>query len=270
MSLHRALSCSGLKALTAGCLLGSVALSTPHALATPDGGPVVTTPAEPPPHPRPHGTLLSFSVSDEAQAKADTLSIHFAARAEGSSPIIAQQHLNQLVSNAISILKDQPDIKSTAESYAVGQDYAPHDKRSWVARQALVLSSQNRDSLLALAEKLQKLGLSIEDMQWSLNPEVRAKLEQQARLGALKKLRQQAEEDATALGQTLLGLERVHIGNQGMDDLAPPPHMSPMLMMAEARSAATPPPESTAEMQTVRVTVSAQARLAQAQDPASP
>lgn len=263
MSLQRSLSLSGLTVLATGCLLGSIALSAPQALATPDGGPVVTTPAEAPLPPHPRGTVLSFSVCDEAQAKADTLSIHLSARSEGASPTIVQQHLNQLVSNAMAILKDQPDMKSTAESYAVGQEYAPHDKRNWIARQTLVLSSQNRDGLLALAEKLQKLGLSIDDMQWSLNPEAYAKLEQQARLGALKKLRQQAEEDATALGQTLLGLERIHIGSQSMDDFEPHPRMSPMLMMAEARSAATPPPESTAEMQTVRVTVSAQARLAQ-------
>ncbi len=266
MTLHRSLKFTGLTALATGCLLGSVAMAAPPAPTIPDGEPPAMIPPEPP---HPHGTLLAFAVSDEAQAKADTLSIRFSARTEGSSPTGTQQHLNQLVSSAMAILKDQPDVKSTAETYTVGQEYGPHDKRSWVARQSLTLSSQNRDGLLALAEKLQKLGLGLEDMQWTLNPETREKLEKQARLGALKKLRQQAEEDTAALGQTLIGLERVRIGSHGADGFEPLHPAGPMLMMAEARSAAAAP-ESTAEMQTVRVTVSAQARLADREPPTAP
>lgn len=262
MSPRHPLNRLSLTALATGCLLGGAILAASPARAVPDGGAVVTAP--PPPHP--HGTLLSFSVSDEAQAKADTLSIHFSAKTEGASPTTTQQQLNQLISSAMAVLKDQPDVKSTADSYSVGEEYGPHNKKNWVARQSLTLSGQNRDALLALAEKLQKLGLGIDDMQWTLNPETREKLEQQARLGALKKLRQQAEEDATALGQTLLGLERVHIGGHGPDGgFGPPPlGASPMMMMARSASA---PPESTADMQTVRVTVSAQARLADREPP---
>ena len=266
MSLRHPLNRLYLTALATGCLLGGAVIPASQALAVPDGGAVVTAP--PPPHP--HGTLLSFSVSDEAKAKADTLSIRFSAKTEGGSPTSTQQQLNQLVSSAMALLKDQSDVKSTADSYTVGEEYGPHNRKSWVARQSLTLSSQNRDGLLALAEKLQKLGLGIDDMQWTLNPETREKLEQQARLGALRKLRQQAEEDATALGQTLLGLERVRIGGHGPDGFEPHPPFGapPMLMMAEARSASAPP-ESTAEMQSVRVTVSAQARLAD-REPSSP
>ncbi|MCX5616149.1 SIMPL domain-containing protein [Bombella sp. TMW 2.2559] len=262
MSLRHPLHRLCLTALATGCLLGGATVSASPALAVPDGGAVVTTP--PPPHP--HGTLLSFSVSDEEQAKADTLSIHFSARMEGPSPTSTQQQLNQLISSAMAVLKDQPDVKTTADNYTVNEDYGPHNRKNWVARQSLTLSSQNRDGLLALAEKLQKMGLGIEDMQWTLNPETREKLEQQARLGALKKLRQQAEEDATALGQTLLGLERVRIGGHGPDGFEPHPPFGtpPMLMMARSASA---PPESTAEMQTVRVTVHAQARLADREPP---
>lgn len=266
MSPRHPLNLLCLTALSAGWLLGgTLLLSSTPAWAVPDGGTVVTAP----PVPHPHGTLLSFSVSDEVSAKADTLSIRFTAKTEGVSPTTAQQQLNQLISNAMAVLKDRSDVKSTADSYTVGEEYGPHSKRSWVARQSLTLSGQNRDGLLDLAEKLQKLGLGIDDMQWTLNPATREKLEQQARLGALKKLRQQAEEDATALGLTLLGLERVRIGGHGPDDgfePHPPLGAPPMLMMAEARSAAAPP-ESTANMQTVRVTVSAQARLADREPP---
>lgn len=261
MSLRHPLNRLCLTALATGCLLGGAIISAAPAHAVPDGGAVV---ASPPPPPHPHGTLLAFSVSDEARAKPDTLSIRFSARTEGPSPTGTQQQLNQLVSSAMAVLKDQSNVKSTADSYTVGEEYGPHNRRSWVARQSLTLSSQNRDTLLSVAEKLQKLGLGIEDMQWTLNPETREKLEQQARLGALKKLRQQAEEDAAALGQTLLGLERVRIGGHGPGggfEPHPPLGAPPMLMMAEARSAA-PPPESTADMQSVRVTVSAMARLA--------
>lgn len=258
MSLRHPLTALSLATFAAGSLLVtplSVASAAPEgeALLPPHQAP------PPPPMPHPRGTELSFTVSDEAQATADTLIIHLSAKAENATPSSAQQQLNQRVNAAMKLLNAQSAIKSTADNYMVGEEYGPHNKHSWVAQQSLTLSSQDREQLLAMTEKLQQLGLSIESMQWTLNPQLRETLEQQARLGALKKLRQQAENDATALGLSLVRLERVHIGGQGpINPLEPRP---PMLMMAEMRSAATPP-SSTAEVQTIRVTIHAQALLA--------
>lgn len=233
------------------CITPALSVS---AYAATDGDNVITTL----PAPRPHITMLSFSVQEEARAVADTLSVYFSAHVESASAITAQQHLNQHINDATTLLKNYKNITCLTSDYSVREEYAPKNQKVWAARQSIILSGADKNTLLEASEKLQKLGLSIDNMQWSLAPATRQKLEEQARLGALKKIRLQAEEDARALGLSLIGLEKVHIGSDPIpDDLPSAPH--PTLLFAESRM--TTPPQSSAEEQSVSVHVSAQARL---------
>ncbi|MXV44971.1 DUF541 domain-containing protein [Saccharibacter sp. 17.LH.SD] len=201
-------------------------------------------------------TVLIFNTQGEAGAMPNQLAIHFSARVQNTSPVTAQQRLNQMVKTAMDTAEREKDVSLHAGNYTLSQEYTQRGPQRWSAEQSLTLQGSDSAHLLALAEQLQSQGLGLNDMDWSIDPQTRQKLEDQARLDALKKIRVQAESDAQALGMKLARIERVQIG------FGPPPEepIAPrMMLMASARSAA--PPQSTPEEQKIHVTVSARVIL---------
>lgn len=231
-----------------GLVSGLAGIMPAHAEAPPAPG------ALPPP---PMGIKLAFMTKGEAHAKPTKLTIEFVAQKENASPTDAQMKLNQLVDAATKIMSDQSDIKTTIGNYSISQEYAPKGPARWSARQTIEISGTDSQKLLSYTEKLQKNGLNVDNFTWSLDPQTRQKLEQQARTEALQKVRAQAESDAHDLGLKFVKLEGVMVHTPGM-----PEHGGPHPMMLLSRSAeAAPPPQSTPEDQSVVVTVMAKALL---------
>ncbi|MDF7673768.1 SIMPL domain-containing protein [Acetobacteraceae bacterium ESL0709] len=221
-----------------------------------------TVRAEPPPAamvpPPPPGVKLAFATKGEAHAKPTKLTIEFIAQKDSASPTDAQMKLNQLVDNAMKTTSDQTDIKTSAGNYSISQEYSQKGPTHWSARQTIKISGTDSQKLLSYTEKLQKLGLNVDNFIWSLDPQTHQKLEQEARSDALKKVRAQAESDAHDLGLKFIRLEGVIVHTGGMPD-HPGPH--PMMLMARASDAAGPQPQTTPEDQSVTVTVMAKAQL---------
>lgn len=205
-----------------------------------------------------HDTLLSFTTEGEAKAVPNRLAIHFSARVQNTSPVTAQKRLNQLVQTAMGSVKNDSNVSLNAGNYTLSQEYNEHGPRRWNAEQTLTLKGADSAHLLTVAETLQSQGLGLNDMDWSIDPQTRQKLENQARTDALKKIRSQANSDAEALGLRVVGIERVQIDHAPMPESPFP--AAPMLMSARASSG--PAPQSTPEEQTIRVSVSTHIRLA--------
>lgn len=252
MTLSRLSKYSCSSALAALCLL-SIPITTSSHAAEND---VMTSAPVMPLHSR--DTLLSFTTEGEAKAVPNRLAIHFSARAQSPSPATAQKRLNQLVQTAMASLKGDNNASLHAGNYTLSQEYNDHGPRRWNAEQTLTLKGADSAHLLTVAETLQSQGLGLDDMDWSLDPQTRQNLENQARTDALKQIRRQAESDAAALGLHVVGIERVQIGHDPM----PEPRFAASPMLLSARSASGPAPQSTPEEQTIRVSVSVHVRLA--------
>ncbi|MXV37036.1 MULTISPECIES: SIMPL domain-containing protein [unclassified Saccharibacter] len=215
-----------------------------------------------------HETVLTFTTHGEAKAVPNLLTIHFTARAQSTSPATAQKRLNQIVSTAVNSLKNDGGATLHAGNYSLSQEYSEHPPHRWNATQTLTLKGNDSGHLLTLAEALQSQGLALDDMDWSLDPQTQQTLEAQARTAALKKIRQQADSDASALGLRVVGIERVQVGAGPL----PEPRFglgAPAPMLMSARSAG-PAPQSTPEEQTISVSASAHIRLAPENAPPLP
>lgn len=205
-----------------------------------------------------HDTLLSFTTQGEAKAIPNQLTIHFSARTQSKSPATAQKTLNQMVQTAMNSIKNEKEAMLRADNYSLSQEYSDHSPRRWNAEQNLTLKGGDSAHLLVLTEKLQSQGLAVENMSWSLDPETHQKLEAQARTEALKKIRSQADSDASALGLHVVKLEQIQVGENFNHE---PRFAMAAPMMMSARSGGTPP-QSTPKEQKIHVSVSARVRLA--------
>ncbi|WP_168194362.1 SIMPL domain-containing protein [Formicincola oecophyllae] len=252
--------------LGAGTALGlgmvlAASFTTAHAH---EGGPADHLPPSPPPCPMmmhhmmpPPGTTLSYTTTGHAKAMPTRLTIRLTAQQSAPTPADAQTALNKQMETAMQTAGGHKGITALAENYTLSDQTPDKSQTSrWVANQSMSLTGNDSHALLGLAEKLQKQGLGIDDMNWSLTDSAREKLEDQAREQALTKVRPTAESDARMLGLHLFKLESVRVGPGPM----PPVFARPMMMMA-ARANAAPAPQTSPSEQTVEVTVRVRAIL---------
>jgi len=200
------------------------------------------------------GTKLEFTTEGRAQGVPTLLTIRLFGHASNANPAQAQQILNRQIATAIKAASGQDGIEVRAGSYGISQEFPEHGTVHWNARQDLTLSGTDSVRLLAIAGTLQEQGLAMEGLDCSLDPQTRDHLMQDARKQALEKVRKDAQADAEALGLRFVGLTNVRVSTTE-------PGPRPMMLMAARMASAPTPPQSSPEEQTLRVTVSVQAKL---------
>lgn len=221
-------------------------------------------PSHMPPPMHHHGTFLTFSTTGQAKVIPTELTLNFSAEITHKSPIEAQQKLNQLVDNAVSLAKTYKDVTLHTNQYSIEQDFLQqHNPKNWNAHQNLILTSHDTKTLFELAAKLQNQGLLLNAMQWELDDTTRAELERKAEHNALEKIRPEIEEDAKILGMKLVNIDHIQIGSESF---APPPLMRANFMtMKTADLALSHAPQTTADIQNITIEVTIRAYLEKTQ-----
>ncbi|MBM3478208.1 MAG: DUF541 domain-containing protein [Alphaproteobacteria bacterium] len=209
-------------------------------------------------------TLVSMSESAQRELRRDRLRIELRAEQAGKDPARVQAEVNRIMATALARARAAAaggGFRVETGGYAIHQERVGETKEMvWRARQGLVLHGADATAMLPLAGQLQQDGMLASGMGWELGDEACRAAEQELLGEAIARLRARADAVATALGGRFLRFATVAVDPQrGFD--RPMPRMA--MPMAMAAPAAAPEVVAEAGMEAVRVTVQAEALLAQ-------
>lgn len=211
----------------------------------------------PAPAPRDEGTtVLHLSEHAERVLRQDRLTIQLRADVSGPDAARVQTEINRRMTAALERTRAVAGVRAETRGYWVNQERPQNAPARWHGQQMLVLTSGEAATALALAGELQQSGLVMSGLHFDLSPQAARAAEDELTVEALKRLRERAGRVAAALDLAVRRLRDVRVGQVGGQ--MPP---RPVLMRAEAASAAAPPVGEPGET-TVRVSVDAEVILA--------
>lgn len=209
-------------------------------------------------------SLLHISATERREVDQDLLIASLRIEVEDEDNKTVQNEINIGMAQALDIAKKYKDVKAITRSYNV-HSYDKNRGRKgsprhiiWKGQQSLTLKSKNADELLELAGKIQGAGFVMGGLNYTLSPEVAAKVQDEMLEAALEKLSARAQRAALALGKKKAELKEIN--TQGHSQPHEPVYArAGMMEMAADVKMATPvasPGETTLTM-----TVNAKALL---------
>ncbi|WP_342627595.1 SIMPL domain-containing protein [Nguyenibacter vanlangensis] len=193
-------------------------------------------------------TELTLTGAGTVHAAPDRLTATLFAESNGATPAAVQGRVNSVIRQAVDAANAAGGLTIVTDSYVVQHDEAARPAQ-WTARQVIRLTGADGTALLTLVGQLQARGLGLSGLDWSLSPERRSALTQQAEAEALRDVRRRAEAAAKVLGMTMGPIRTIALQDQGTS------RPMPMMMMMAAR--ASMPPTAPLEEQTVTAAATA-------------
>jgi predicted secreted protein len=211
-------------------------------------------------------TLISLSATERVEVDQDLLIAQLSYEAEDTVAANLQEEINTVMKKAIAEAKTYDKVKVSTQSYQVyPYDYNPDPNgdpkkliHKWRGSQSLMLKSKSPDDLLAVAGKLQELGMNMNSLYYTVSPELMEETQNGLLEAALTKLKVKGERTAKALGKTKSDLLNVNVDVGGY---APQPMMDRAVMMKAEMGMAAPAaaPVAEAGQSDITLTVTAQA-----------
>lgn len=170
-----------------------------------------------------------------------------------------QNEINKVMKDALDTAKKEETLKVNTGVYQVYETTEPRTKeRKWRGQQSITIKSMDADSVLETTQKLQKLGLTMENLSYTLSPDTAVGTQDSLMEDALKQLQERANRAAKALGKTSAELRDVNVQGANIPmNFA----RSRSNMMMEAGASPMAAPVAAAGDQTISLTVSARAIL---------
>ena len=211
----------------------------------------------------PGQTLLNLSVSQQQEVDQDQLTAVLRYSARGRDQTELQDQVNSALAKAMAVLKKSEGLEYATEQYRVYAMTPPRasnrdlENPTWQAQQSLRITGTGADTatLLALAGRLQKSGLEMTSLSYSLSPEKHRTVSDSLLAEALQSLQARADETAKLLGKGSAQLLEINLDNSQQVVAR---HRA-MAMAAE--SADFTAPQAEPGKTTVSLTVSARALL---------
>jgi uncharacterized protein YggE len=196
---------------------------------------------------------LHLSATETSEIAPDKLMATISAMATKARALTAQQQVNALVAKIKALNDKAKGIKTAFQGYTVNfiDEKPPHG----IAQQAVEVRGVNGDDVLNMVGQLQGEGLSITSLGWQVSQDRAQKAQRAATIEALHKLREEANDAASALGVEVDRFQHV--------DLSEEPRVVPFMRggMQMAAKVAMPTPVSTPEEQAITATVTADVLL---------
>lgn len=200
------------------------------------------------------GTILQLGESARREVAPDLLTVVLGHRAEAPDVARAQDEVNRRIGLVRDAVAGKAAIRFATGSYNTWLERRENEKGRWVAHQTVRLESAEAALLLEVVGGLQRQGVAVEGMSWSLTADRRRALERELIDEALAELRSTAAKAAASMGMEVQGWSSIVLG-QGRGGAFPPPMPRMMAMKAEADPVAEP------GTTVVEVVVSGEARL---------
>ncbi|QCE33332.1 DUF541 domain-containing protein [Acetobacteraceae bacterium] len=215
-------------------------------------------------------TRLSFHTEAQLHVQPNLLILHLRAEHSASTPAKAQAELNQIISHALSSAnqghQNIASLEVQTDDYSVNQTGSESKSSAWSASQDILLKAPIRadkpkqaEELLHIGGELQKLGLSLNEIEWTLDEATKKATTDRAIHNALASVIPEAENAAKPLGLKFISLDSVSIDQPYFQGPAP----RAMLMSASNRMAEKMPPQSSAHELKISATANVVAILGQ-------
>lgn len=204
--------------------------------------------------------LLHISATERMEAQQDLLSANLRFEARNADAGTVQDAVNSMMKKAVDAAKKHTDVKVQTGHYNIYQTTLPRTKEEiWQGSQGLEIKSTNADAVLSLVGELQKMGLLMNGLSYSVSPERAAELQDSMMEAALAKLQTRASRAAKALGKNSAALIEVNV--QGEYAPYPIPMHRGVRMESMALKADMAPPVAEAGETILTLSVSAKALI---------
>ena len=215
-------------------------------------------------------TIINFSATERRSMPQDLLVASLRIEVEDkSNPAAVQKKINEAMTKALDLAKKESTFKVSTGAYSVYKtsrqiivNQKTGESRSddiWVGAQTIDIESKDAAKLLDVTGQIQGMGFAMNNLAYTLSPEVADKTRDELMVLALKKLTAKADIVAKTLGKTKADLINVNVDGGG--PIVPMYKTMAMESRAVAMDAAMPAPVAQAGETDVSVTVSAQALI---------
>lgn len=166
-------------------------------------------------------TLLNISATETRQVPQDLLVATLQYTAEGLDKRALQNEVNTNIRAALDTIKKVDAVKYATQGYRIYEFTLPatvpnltkDDRRRWRAQQSIEIKSKDSAALLDLVGALQDSKLDLQNLSYTLSPELFEQVTNELVTDALKKLQARADQAAKTLGKT--GITFVEVNVQG-------------------------------------------------------
>lgn len=253
MTLHRALLTLSL--IFAALLPARVATADDNGLNLPPDG----------------TTLINLSATEKRTLPQDLLVASLRIEAEDkNNPAAVQKKINEAMTKALELAKKESSFKISTGAYSVYKnEYAvitnpktgeQKTEKKWVGSQSIEIQSKDSTKLLEVVGKIQEMGFAMNNLAYTLSPELMDKTRDELLTAALKKLMAKADIVAKTLGKSKADLVDVNV-DAGGPVMPMYKNMMGRTEMAMAADAGMPAPVAEAGESDVQLTVSARALI---------
>ncbi len=198
---------------------------------------------------------INLSAEASTEADNDTLIAHLSAQREGSDPVALSNSVNQLINQAVSQVKQQPQIKLQTLGYQTSPIYQQQRLSGWRVKQSLRLESRDSDILSQMLSRLQE-HLALESIGYAVSDELRKTVEESLIKQALEAFQQRARLITEQMGRKSYRLVEMSIHSS--DQPLQPQRMRASMMAMESSIAA---PSLEAGTQILRVEINGRIEL---------
>ena len=202
--------------------------------------------------------MMSISATERLDVEQDLLVASLSYVTKNRDPSALQNEINTVMQKALKEAKGTDNVKVETGAYQVYETTDPRTKeRKWQGQQAITLKSKDADALLTLAGKLQGMKLTTTGLNYVIDPETAAQVQDSLMEAALIKLQKRADRAAKAMNKSTADLRTVTTQNASVPYR--PTHSRAMMMESAAADMAMP--VASAGDTTISLTVTAQAIL---------
>ena len=214
--------------------------------------------------------LLNLSATETKTLAQDLLMASLRIEAEADTPVKVQSEINNAVQKAMDMAKKENTVKASTGGYYVYKNDPNPDPRiqqnatkekkpvTWRGSQTINLESKDAARLLDLVGKMQGMSFVMNNLSYTLSPELAESVRDDLMVAALGKLKNKASIAAKTLGKS--GYEFTDVSLEGASAIQP--MYKAMAMRSEmAMDAAMPAPTAEPGETDVSMTVSARALL---------
>lgn len=215
-------------------------------------------------------TIINLSATEKRTMPQDLLIASLRIEVDDANdPAAVQKKINEAMTKALDLAKKEKSFKVSTGAYSVykydesvivNEKTGERDTRSvWRGTQTIDIESKDATKLLDTVGKIQGMGFAMNNLAYTLSPEVADDVRDELMVAALKKLSAKAELIAKTLGKSKADLVDVNVDAGG----PVMPMYKTMMARAEgmAMDAAMPAPVADAGETDVSLTVSARALI---------
>ncbi|MEM9469209.1 MAG: SIMPL domain-containing protein [Pseudomonadota bacterium] len=202
--------------------------------------------------------VLSISATERRDVEQDLLVATLAMTITHRDSKKVQNDINTAMKKALDIAQGAKEVKVNTGSYRVYEYTEPRtEERKWRGSQTLTLKSKNADNVLSAVQKIQELGLTVQGLNYMVDPKTAVAVTDDLLEDALQQLQTRANRAAKALGKSKAELRDINV-NGGGGHYRPVKHYARAMAMESADMAT---PVAAAGEDTLSLTVTARAIL---------